>query len=101
MTKQRLARLLLIVSAALAAMLSPAHANAQAKPSVQAESSVNAESPASAQARADVARKIDEFGHAGGCDHSARLDNFAIELQNNADASAYVISYGPGGEGNG
>jgi hypothetical protein len=56
---------------------------------------------ASAPARADVARKIDEFGHAYGCDHSARLDNFAIELQDNAEASAYVIAYGPGGEGNG
>jgi hypothetical protein len=101
MTKRRLARLLLIVSAALAATLSHARAHAQAKSPVQTESSVNAELPATAPARADVARKIDEFGHAEGCDHGARLDNFALELQNNSDAVGYVIAYGPGGEARG
>lgn len=43
-------------------------------------------------------RKIEEFGHAHGCDHGARLDNFAIELMNNPDNAGYVIVYGPRGE---
>jgi hypothetical protein len=107
MTKRRLARLLLITAAALAATLLHTRAHAQAKSSAQAESSahaewpVNAESPVTAPTRADVARKIDEFGHAAGCDYGARIDNFAIELQNNADAVGYVIAYGPGGEARG
>ena len=56
------------------------------------------------QARAEgraVAQKFDEFGRAAGCDHSARLDNFAIELQNHPDATGLVIAYGPSGEGSG
>ena len=48
-----------------------------------------------------VARKIDEFGRAGGCDHSARLDNFAIEIMNNPEATGLVITYGPAGKGSG
>nr|MDQ3806038.1 hypothetical protein [Acidobacteriota bacterium] len=47
------------------------------------------------------ARKIDEFARAHGCDHGARLDNFAIELMNHPDATGHVIAYGPAGEGNG
>jgi hypothetical protein len=46
-------------------------------------------------------RKIDEFGRVGGCDHSARLDNFAIELMNDPGAVGYIITYGPAGTGNG
>lgn len=48
-----------------------------------------------------VARKLDEFGRAGGCDHSARLDNFAIEIMNNPEAIGLVITYGPDGKGSG
>lgn len=99
MTKRSLVRLLVIISAVFVATLTHARALAQAKPSVQAESSEKGESPTPERER--VARKIDEFGHAGGCDHSARLDNFAIELQSNEDATAYVIAYGPNGEGSG
>lgn len=44
------------------------------------------------------ARKVDEFGRAHGCDHGARLDNFAIELMNDPSAAGYVIVYGPRGE---
>jgi hypothetical protein len=47
------------------------------------------------------ARKIDEFAQARGCDHGARLDNLAIELQNNPDLVGHVIAYGPAGEGSG
>jgi len=54
-----------------------------------------------AEGDAPRARKIDEFGHARGCDHGARLDNFAIELQNQPDATGHVIAYGPAGEGSG
>ncbi len=42
--------------------------------------------------------KFDEYGRVGGCDHSARLDNFAITLQNTPDLNAYVVSYGPEGD---
>jgi hypothetical protein len=99
MTKQNITRLLIIIAAALAATLSHARAGAQAKSSEQSEQSERAES--NEAPRDEVARKIDEFGHAYGCDHSARLDNFALEVQNNEAASAYVIAYGAGGEGSG
>ncbi|HEX8353181.1 MAG TPA: hypothetical protein VF611_09795 [Pyrinomonadaceae bacterium] len=33
------------------------------------------------------------------CNAGAHLDNFAIELQNEPDASGYVVVYGPGGPG--
>jgi len=112
MTKRSLARLLVIISIALAATFTPSRAHAQAKVSVQPESFEKGELPPPAStststpaptpdAKARVALKIDEFGRAGGCDHSARLDNFALELQNREDATAYVIAYGPGGSGNG
>jgi hypothetical protein len=100
MTKRSLATLLVIISAALAATLCRARAHAQAKSSTQSGSSEQVESPATA-ARAAIARKIDEFGQAHGCDHGARLDNFAIELMNDEGADGYVIAYGPGGEGGG
>ena len=42
------------------------------------------------------ARKFDEFeGPVGSCDFGARLDNFAIELQNDPTAEGYIIWYGP------
>ncbi|HEX8559047.1 MAG TPA: hypothetical protein VF668_13145 [Pyrinomonadaceae bacterium] len=56
------------------------------------------------EARADgpaAAHKVDEFGRVGGCDHSARLDHFAIELQNNPAATGFIIAYGPDGQGSG
>lgn len=48
-----------------------------------------------------VARKFDEFGAVGGCDHGARLDNFAITLQDNPTLTGYIIIYGPEGQGAG
>ncbi|HEV7844214.1 MAG TPA: hypothetical protein VGO69_11000, partial [Pyrinomonadaceae bacterium] len=45
--------------------------------------------------------KFDEFEILGGCDFGARLDNFAIYLQQDAGADGYVISYGPAGRGSG
>lgn len=53
------------------------------------------------QVSGKVALKYDEFEAAYGCDHGARLDNFAIELLNNPQVVGYVICYGPEGEGNG
>lgn len=46
-----------------------------------------------------VAAKFDEYGQLGGCDHSARLDNFTIALQNDPNADGYILIYGPEGEG--
>ena len=40
------------------------------------------------------ARKIDEYGSLRPGDENPRLDNFAIELQNDPTAQAYVIAYG-------
>src|ERR1051325_5412751 len=51
--------------------------------------------------RRPVASKVDEFGFVAGCDHSARLDNFAIELQNFPDHKGYLIAYGAEGEASG
>ena len=45
-----------------------------------------------------VARKFDEYGRVGGCDQSARLDNFVIAFQNDPTLDAYVLAYGPEGE---
>lgn len=47
------------------------------------------------------ARQFDEFGRVGGCDYGARLDNFAIQLQNEPTADGYIVCYGPEGEGSG
>src|SRR5215203_4957656 len=41
---------------------------------------------------------FDEFGSLGHCDLTARLDNFVIQLHNNAGAKGYVITYGPESE---
>ncbi|HKS26208.1 MAG TPA: hypothetical protein VJS44_00240 [Pyrinomonadaceae bacterium] len=48
-----------------------------------------------------VARKFDEFERVGGCDHGARLDNFAIQLMEEPTATGYLIVYGPEGKGAG
>ena len=47
------------------------------------------------------ARKFDEYGRVGGCDHTARLDNFAIQLQSAPTSEGYVIYYGPEDNGSG
>jgi hypothetical protein len=41
-----------------------------------------------------VARKIDEYGNIRFNDEKARLDNFAIELQNDPTSQGYLICYG-------
>lgn len=97
MTERRRARPILTALAALAAALT--HAGAQtARGQVAAESS-SSNSPM--PGRPLVARKIDEFGSLRGCDHSARLDNFAVELEEVPGAVAYLIAYGTKGEGSG
>jgi hypothetical protein len=40
-----------------------------------------------------MARKVDEFPSIAYDDDKARFDNFAIELQSNPDAQAYIITY--------
>ena len=40
------------------------------------------------------ARKFDEYGKLAAGDENPRLDNFAIELQNDPTAQGYVIAYG-------
>jgi hypothetical protein len=39
-------------------------------------------------------RKFDEYGNINRDDEKARLDNFAIQLQQEQDAQGYVIVYG-------
>ena len=41
-----------------------------------------------------LARKIDEYGNIRFNDEKARLDNFAIELQNDPTAQGYLVCYG-------
>ena len=55
----------------------------------------------SAQVQKHAATRFDEFGQIGHCDLGARLDNFAIQVQNTPDSQANIISYGPEGEGPG
>jgi len=45
--------------------------------------------------RRPVSTKFDEYGSVGGCDHGARLDNFAIQLQNQPGSTAYIFAYAP------
>lgn len=45
------------------------------------------------------ATRIDVFGQVGHCDVTGRLDNLAIQLQNQPSARGAVISYAPEGEG--
>ena len=54
---------------------------------------------AQAQTEASQSRKFDEFSKASHCDLTARLDNFAIQLQYEADAVGHIVAYGPEGEG--
>ena len=39
------------------------------------------------------AQKWDEFGNIRGCDMKARLDNFAIQLQNEPSSTGYIATY--------
>ena len=59
--------------------------------------------PASAQTRKaqPQASRFDQFGQVGHCDLGARLDNFAIQLENEPHAKGAIVSYAPGGEGPG
>jgi hypothetical protein len=43
----------------------------------------------------DAPAMFDEYGRIGGCDHSARLDNLAISLQNDPNLKSYIVYYGP------
>ena len=45
--------------------------------------------------------RFDQFGQVGHCDVTARLDNLALELQNQPNARGAVISYAPEGDGPG
>lgn len=42
---------------------------------------------------------FDTFGRVGHCDLGARLDNFAISLQNDPGLTGYIVAYGPDGKG--
>jgi hypothetical protein len=63
--------------------------------------------PAGAQEARDAgaqpaaARQIDEYGPIRHCDMTARLDNFAIELQNDPGASALLVAYDAKAKGGG
>jgi hypothetical protein len=52
-------------------------------------------------APAGGARKLDSFKQLRGCDLGARLDYFAIALQEDGGVTGYIIAYGPPGEGYG
>ena len=60
-----------------------------------------AQEASAADAQSAEARKIDEYGRIGHCDLTARLDNFAIELQNNPTAKALIVGFDPKGKGQG
>lgn len=44
--------------------------------------------------RLEKATKFDEYGSIGGCDHSARLDNLAITLQEDPTIEGHIVYYG-------
>jgi hypothetical protein len=44
---------------------------------------------------ADSIRKFDEYGNLRPCDHAARLDNFAIQMQHEKESFGYVVVYAP------
>jgi len=64
---------------------------------------VSSDGVVSAQPHKESTRavKFDQFGQVGHCDVTARLDNFAIQLQNQPSARGAVISYAPEGDGPG
>jgi hypothetical protein len=54
-----------------------------------------------AEQEVSKARLFDSYGHIIGDDASAHLDNFAQELAKRPDSTAYIICYGPEGDGSG
>lgn len=38
-----------------------------------------------------IGSAFDSYGNLRGCDHSARLDNFAIQMQNTPEGYGYVV----------
>jgi hypothetical protein len=74
--------LLLTLSCLCASAAQARQANAPESP--------GADSPSPA---AGATRKVDEYGKIGHCDETARLDNFAIELQNEPSAKGYLLVY--------
>src|SRR5260221_6636586 len=49
--------------------------------------------PVSADPQPKVTIKIDEFGKVHDCDLGARIDNLFTQLNNNPDATGYIITY--------
>lgn len=56
------------------------------------------EAPTASGSRPAAARLIDEYGPIRHCDLTARLDNFATELQNDPGAKAVLVGYNAKGE---
>lgn len=79
--KPRALVVVLFLLVALAAAFGPAPALAQDETRRQPPPAAN------------EPRQIDAYGDLGHCDWTARLDNFAVELQNNPSAMGYVVSY--------
>ena len=44
-----------------------------------------------------VSTKFDDYGRIGGCDQSARLDNFAVFIDKAPGITGYIFAYGPEG----
>ena len=80
--KRRALRVALVCGAALFAAASSREATAQQQQEATRAPRVAAE-------------KIDEYGRIGHCDLTARLDNLAIELQNDPEAIGYVVGFDP------
>jgi hypothetical protein len=78
-----------LAAAAALGALAPAPA-ARAQDAAQAPAAQPAE-----------ARKVDEYGPLRHCDVTARLDNFAVELQNFPGTKALLVGYDPKGKGQG
>lgn len=77
--------LILIAFVAPAAAFAHERARAQSQSHAPQSGSAKAAGPARA-------RKVDEFGRLHGCDGGARLDNFAIELENEPGSKAYIVA---------
>lgn len=54
---------------------------------------VPAQEPQQPQRTLQDAQKFDSYGKVGECDEGARLDNFALELQNNPNVKGYILTY--------
>lgn len=80
--------LLLMLAAALPALCAPQGARAQ---SAGAETVAPQFGPAEGSGPAR-ARKVEEFGRLYGCSGGARLDYFALELQNEPGSTGYIVA---------